>query len=194
MLLTAAIGIVLFTPRARVARTRLLPGWLSGAVARCRAPGAWPIPFGRQRLRDSARDDAVLFGELVALGLGAGLPFMAAAVAAGDRVGHAIGGEVSLVARSARSAGSTVVLARAGGATGPLFRSVARANATGAPVGPVVASFVRDLRQARAAERAAATKKLPVRLLIPLTLLILPGFVVLTLGPALIGGLDRLQL
>jgi hypothetical protein len=138
-------------------------------------------------------DDVVLLGELVSLGLGAGLPFLGAAARAADELPEPLAGEARQVIRAARIHGSSHALAAASGRSGPLFRLVARAVATGSPVANAVTSFVLDARRARRADRLAAAKRLPVRLLLPLTLLILPGFVVLTLGPALLSGLERLQ-
>ena len=40
----------------------------------------------------------------------------------------------------------------------------------------------------------AAARRLPVRLLVPVALLMLPGFVVLTAGPALLGAAERLRI
>ena len=54
-----------------------------------------------------------------------------------------------------------------------------------------------SLREAQAEQTTArleAARRLPVRLMLPLALLILPGFVVLAVGPALLEALDRLQL
>ena len=42
------------------------------------------------------------------------------------------------------------------------------------------------------AERITVARRLPVRLLLPLALLILPGFVVLAVGPAVLQALARL--
>ena len=147
----------------------------------------------RRRHEHQLADGVVLLAELVSLGLGAGLPFLGATALAADELPGPLAGEVRRVIRTARIHGSSHALAAATGHCGPLFRLVARAVATGSPVAVAVASFVVDARRARRAERVATAKRLPVRLLVPLTLLILPGFVVLTLGPALLSGLERLQ-
>jgi len=147
-----------------------------------------------QRLAAESRDDVVLYAELVSLGIGSGLPFTAAADRAGVEVGGEIGDEARRVLRRARLTGNAEALSASEGRLRPLFALASRATTTGAPLAPAIAGFATDVRKERAAERAAAAKRLPVRLLLPLTLLILPGFVVLTLGSAIVSGLQRIQL
>ena len=57
-----------------------------------------------------------------------------------------------------------------------------------------VAAFVAERHDEERARRRAAGARLPVRMLVPLSLLILPGFVLLTVGPALLGAVRRLGL
>ena len=150
-----------------------------------------------RRTRASARatgDEVILLGELVSLGLNAGLPFLGAVSLASTELSTHLAAEVRDVMRASQLSGSAAALGAATGHSAPLFRLAARAAATGAPLLPAVAGFVLDARRERQAARIAAAKRLPVRLLVPLTLLVLPGFVVLTLGPALLSGLERLQL
>ena len=63
---------------------------------------------------------------------------------------------------------------------------------TGAPVAAAVRAYVAEQRDADRARALAAARRLPVQLLFPLTLLVLPGFMVLTIGPALLAALERL--
>jgi tight adherence protein C len=196
----AVVGVVVATLGRRFA----VAGVLMCAVAWQPLPMVLAIAVGgvgfrwrrlRQQRRDAGglADGVVLLGELVSLGLGAGLPFLGAVARAADEFTEPLAGEVRQVIRTARIKGSSHALAAASGHSGPLFRLVARAVATGSPVANAVTAFVLESRRARRADRLATAKRLPVRLLVPLTLLILPGFVVLTLGPALLSGLERLQ-
>lgn len=183
VIIAAVCGTLLWQPL-------LMAGVLAGAFLVHRARRL-------QRLRSAERavsNDLILLGELVSLGLSAGLPFLGAASLAGSEMSGEVADEVRAVMRTSQLTGASVALAAASGHTAPLFRLVARAVATGAPLGAGVAGFVLDARRARQATRIAAAKRLPVKLLVPLTLLILPGFVVLTLGPALLSGVERLQL
>ncbi len=148
----------------------------------------------RRRAAERAEADVPLLAELTLLGLTAGLPFGAALAAAAEEVDEALGAGVRAVLRRSRRTGLGAALHTGEGPAHELFRLAARATATGAPLAVAVAGFVDQARHTERSARMAAARKLPVRLLLPLALLILPGFVVLTMGPALLSALDRLQL
>jgi len=137
----------------------------------------------RRPLRASS--DEVLLAELTALGLSAGLSFSAAVEAAADHVSEETGQSIRRTLRSQRVGSDT-------GA--PLFALADRALFTGAPLLASIEGYARSLRSD---ERSAATeraRRLPVKLLFPLALLILPGFLLLTIGPAFLAGIARLGL
>ncbi len=148
------------------------------------------------RRTGSARSEAdvTVLAELTLLGLSAGLTFAAALAAASRHVSSDLAGEVRQVLRRGRATGLTAALEQGAGGAVRLYRMAGRAVATGAPLLPAVAAFVDERRHADHAARLAAARRLPVRLLLPLALLILPGFVVLTAGPALLGAVDRLRI
>jgi pilus assembly protein TadC len=56
-----------------------------------------------------------------------------------------------------------------------------------------VEAFASEQRHAEHNRSLAAARRLPVKLLLPLALLILPGFVILAVGPALARSLARLD-
>lgn len=146
----------------------------------------------RRKELDLARRDVVLLGELVGLGLSAGLSFVAALSMAANRLAPMLGAEVRAVVRDSHHRGLSFVLAGADGIAAPFFSIAARAVGTGAPLGSAIERFLDHERGARRADDLAAARRLPVRLLLPLALLILPGFVILALGPALVEAIDRL--
>jgi tight adherence protein C len=149
---------------------------------------------GRRLATAAAAEELAMLGELALLGLTAGLPFPAALSAAGARITGPLRGEVAMLVRRARSSGLELALAGSGGAARGLYIAVARAMSTGAPVAAAVQAFV-DEQDARARnERLVAAQRLPVKLVIPLALLILPGFVLLTVAPALVGAVERFGL
>jgi pilus assembly protein TadC len=148
----------------------------------------------RRRAAEAAAGDVPLLAELVLLGLAAGLPPAAAMQRAAAEVDALLAAEVRSALRRARRHGLAATLEAADGHGERLYRLMAGATLTGAPLADGVAAFVEESRHAERSRRAAAARKLPVRLLLPLALLILPGFVLLTIGPALLGALDRLQL
>ncbi len=148
-----------------------------------------------KRLAAVAADaDVVLLADLVALGLRAGLSLIQALDRAAREVVPELAAEVGGVIRSAGRAGTAAALAVAEGRAERLYRLAARATATGAPLADAVEAFAAERRHADHARAVEAARRLPVRMLIPLALLILPGFVVLAVGPALLEALERLQL
>ena len=144
--------------------------------------------------RSKAERDAVMLAELTGLGLSAGVSFVAALDAAAHEVGQPLAGEVQAVVRRSRYRGIAPALEESSGAARRLYLLAARATVTGAPVAAAVRAYVAEQRDAERARALAAARRLPVQLLFPLALLILPGFMVLTVGPALLGALERLGL
>jgi hypothetical protein len=96
--------------------------------------------------------------------------------------------------RSARVDGTAVTFASATGPLARLLALAARAVSTGAPLAAAIAAFADEARNAERARAVADARRLAVRLLFPLALLILPGFVVLVAGPVVLESLARLDL
>ncbi|MEN8234066.1 MAG: hypothetical protein ABFR89_04010 [Actinomycetota bacterium] len=138
--------------------------------------------------RERSASDEALVAEVVALGLSAGLSFPAAAGAAAD----AVPGETSSgLMRSIRQRNDP---SHASYEETGLYVVARRALSTGAPLLPAVSGYASVLRSDERAHQLAAIRRLPVKLLFPLALLILPGFLILTVAPAVLGSLDRLGL
>lgn len=149
--------------------------------------GVWAI--GRRVLRPRINeDDEAQLAELTALGLTAGLTFPAAIDAATEAVDSA---ESARLRRAGRSQADP---ARDPSDDPGLLLVARRALATGAPLAPAVSGYATALRNDDRSRRLAAARRLPVKLLFPLALLILPGFLLLTVGPAVLGSLERLGL
>lgn len=147
------------------------------------------------RRGSASRGTEVLpLADQVALGLRAGLTMEGALREAGTDLAPAMTGEVMGVLRAARHSGLGPALAGASGSGERLFRITADAVQTGAPLAPAVEALAGELRHEDHASRMAAARRLPVRLLLPLALLILPGFVLVVIGPALLGSLARLEI
>jgi tight adherence protein C len=132
--------------------------------------------------------------EMVSLALSAGLTLPQALQAAGPVINQSLKRDVDLVLRQATRKGLGNALTAGPGPGRPFFVLVARAVVTGAPLGPAVDSFVREAAAERRASRLEAARRLPVRLMLPLALLILPGFVLLTVGPTVLAALERFVL
>jgi len=137
--------------------------------------------------------DLVLLADLTVLGLSAGLGLVEALRSAGRWVSPRLAAELRRVLRSVRGGGAAAALGAASGTGEPLYRVLASAAESGAPPVGVVEGFAAERRHADHARTMEAARRLPVRLLVPLALLILPGFVVLAVGPALLDSLARLD-
>jgi hypothetical protein len=149
--------------------------------------GAWML--ARRVLRPNTEEnDEALLAELAALGLTAGLTFPAAVEAATA----AVPGDESVRLRRAvrlHAEPGSIPSEDSG-----LFVVARRALTTGAPLAPAVSGYATALRNGQRSRQLTAARRLPVKLLFPLALLILPGFLLLTVGPAVLGSLERLGL
>lgn len=175
MITALAVMIIVVAPQAR------------------RAARAVSALLRRQGRGTSGPDDLTLLAELTALGLSAGHTFPLALATAAERVPR-VGDEVRAIVREARRHGFAPALRRAAAGAPGLYRIAARAAVTGAPLLPAVHAHLDDLRGAERLRRLERVRTLPTKMLFPLALLILPGFMVLTVAPALLGALDRLRL
>ncbi len=157
------------------------------------------VVAGRRRLRMRTeadrirREDTATLAELTAIGLTGGLGLQPALALAADALGGPIGTEAEAVLRQVR-VGGAVTLATAGGSGGDLYRTMGRAAASGASLLGPVTRLADDLHAELATIRLQAVRRLPVTMLFPLTLLILPGFLLLTVAPAVLEGFSRLDL
>jgi len=120
---------------------------------------------------------------MLLIGLSAGLSLAAAMQMAADELGGETAVELRKVLRRARIEGLTAALATADGACMRLLHRLARSHRTGAPTVGTIAAFIEEDRTTQRAEVLERLRRLPVTLTVPLALLILPGFVLLTLGP-----------
>lgn len=134
------------------------------------------------RLGRPRRDvDAIAVAAQLLVLVGAGLPIVAAL----ETVAGSVRG-VADVSRRARRVGSAVAMASATGPLGGLLRRLADAVASGSPPEPAIRSFIDTERRRRQTEAVERARRLPVRLMIPMTLLVLPGFVLMVYGPTFI--------
>lgn len=113
--------------------------------------------------------------------VGAGLPLIAALdLAAGGVEG------IDTVVRRSRRLGSSAALASAAGPLAPLLRRLADAVVSGSPPEPAIRAYIETERRRRHLAAVERARRLPVRLMVPMTLLVLPGFVLMVYGPAFI--------
>ena len=160
---------------------------------------ALPIPVlsGRYRTARSRRheehratSDALVVARVVQVGLAGGLPLTACLALAVGEVGQLVADELTATLRTARREGmSSAMAASTGSLLRPLFSRITLAQASGAPMHEVVAAYLADGRAARRGKALEQVRRLPVALMVPLGLLILPGFVVLFVGPIVLNSL-----
>lgn len=134
----------------------------------------------RRRRRPASPDGIEVAARLLVL-VGTGLPLMAALEA-----GAAGLPGVEAVARKARRLGSAAALASAAGPLAPLLHRLADSAASGSPPELALRSYIEVERRRRQTEAVERARRLPVRLMVPMTLLVLPGFVLMVYGPAFI--------
>lgn len=121
---------------------------------------------------------------LLLLELRSGRSVLAALTAASDAIPEY--GQLKRVARLALISGLPAALDRAPPSLRPLLTQLARARRSGASLQTTVRRLLEeDLAEDRAT-RLARARALPVRLMLPVTLLMLPGLVLLLYAPSLL--------
>jgi hypothetical protein len=204
-IVTAAFALAWGLAGTRVPAVRLI-GVALVAFAAIRLPplaamaGVVAVVLGIQRTlrwrshRDErAKGDVATLAELTVLGLAGGLGAQSALDLAATTLGGPVGDEARVVLRRMRVDG----VAGAATATGhgrALYRVIARTAATGAPLLDPVSRLAGELHEDLASSRLETVRRLPVVTLFPLTLLILPGFLLLTVAPALLEAFGRLEI
>ncbi len=146
---------------------------------------------GQAGVRVAAGETEVVAVEAVAVGVAGGLSFeQAASVAAG-----AVGGRVAAdIERGLRVSTSHSPILERSGIIPEMFAVARMSRVTGAPLADRLVDMASSIRRDHAAAARQRLSRLPVLLLFPLALLILPGFVLLAVAPAVVGGFSRLGL
>lgn len=195
IIVLAVIGYMLFPSRAVlavccVATVALIHPLLAVVLLGSGVVIARAVQIGRRRGSGATADrDAVLAIELVGLGVTSGLPFRNAAALTSEQMIDPVGSEIAQALRSL-NAGQQPSFTMAD--VQALFGAAQASETTGMAIAGILNALALDRRRAAAASARERLAKLPVKMLFPLALLILPGFVLLTVVPPLISGLSRL--
>ncbi len=142
-----------------------------------------------------ADEGVALTADLLAVAVSAGLtPYLAlelgARFAPGLIAGR-LGGVVAAAVGGQRLADALDAEAARTPALGPLLALLAASERSGAPVGAALGRLAASIR-AQARRRAMArARTVPVRLLFPLVFLVLPAFLLLTVGPVVLATLTH---
>ncbi|MGH3649925.1 MAG: type II secretion system F family protein [Acidimicrobiia bacterium] len=158
-----------------------------GAVVGGLAPGVWR----RITRRRSAPETSItLVLLLVLVEIRSGLSVLAALIEVSD----ALPGYESLrrVARVARVSGLVASLRYADSRLRPVVAQLARTQRSGASLSGAVRRMLESELATDRARRIARARTLPVRLMLPVTLLMLPGLVLALYAPSLLGMFEDL--
>jgi hypothetical protein len=101
--------------------------------------------------------------------------------------------ELFRAARVATISGLTEAVLPMKGELNAVLSQLARAQKSGAALGDTVRSMIEADIAAEKARRVARSRALPVRLMLPITLLVLPGMVLLLYAPSLLRLFDELS-
>ncbi len=101
--------------------------------------------------------------------------------------------QVQLASRVATISGLTAAVNAASGEMRTVLSQLARAQRSGAPLAETVRTMVESDIAAEKSARVARARTLPVRLMIPITLLLLPGLVLLFYAPSMLRLFDELS-
>ncbi len=171
------------------------------------APASWWGPLlglvavgmllGRLRRRRAAarrvRLDLEVLARTLVVAFAGGLSLPAALEEARPLLGSQVGAEVTAAMRAARRSGLGPVLASGvGPLTAELFVRLAAAQASGAPMVQGVEAYLERRRIDERARILTRVRTLPTRLIVPVALLVLPGLVLLMLGPVFVNRLGGL--
>ena len=150
------------------------------------------LPWGYQRLRSARKDGPPrrLFLILLLVEIRSGMSVLASLQGVAEMMkDHP---EVERIARVASLSGPTEAISHAGPELRPVLAQLARSQRSGASLSDSLRGLLeRDLAAERA-RRLAKARTLPIRIMIPVTLLMLPGLVLLLYAPALVGLLTDL--
>jgi pilus assembly protein TadC len=122
---------------------------------------------------------------LLAIAAAAGLPLSSALETVAPELDGRRGDDVREVVRSARTSGLTAALLSAT-TLGSLGPALARAHTSGSPLGQTLDAHLRAHNSERMARALEKARTAPVRVMVPLALLLLPGFTALVVGPTLL--------
>jgi len=142
-----------------------------------------------EALTDREVDD---LAALLVIGLGASRTLAGALEESSLQLGEPVRSEVDDLLRRARLKGLASALAETAGPLSPLAAQLTRAQLSGAPMVDAVSAFLQTRRSVVRAGLLESARTLPVRLIVPVTLLLLPGFVLLLMGPFVVEQIGQL--
>ena len=182
--------------KSGASRAAPAPAWVLVAMASIPFRWWWLAPVAatvwwvfsrmRSRRRPAAVEDVIRFGRLLAVPLTGGVSLANSLMLAAQQAHPQLQAEVSQTLRHSRQVGLARSLAGSGGRLGELFGRMAGAHASGSSLVRAVTTHVDNLQYQARMEALSRVRSLPVTLAVPLTLLIVPGFLLTLVGPAVV--------
>ncbi len=167
-------------------------------VAGIGAALAWWAMWQRRRARarrrsaEAAAAEHLHLVQALLIGVSGGLSLAAALAATRPSLESALGAEIDALRRAAVSLGLGEALQAAAGPSARLFHQLGAAHVSGAPMVLALTAVARELHESERGAAVERARQLPVRMVVPLTLLMLPGFVLITVGPTILSSVGRL--
>ena len=134
--------------------------------------------------------DPLEIAQLLVVALSAGRSLGSALQVVRLHLGPAAVSMIDEVVGRSRLVGLGRALAETQGPMADLAHRLARAQLTGAPALATVQTYIASLHDSRRAKAMEEARSLGVRLIVPVALLLLPGFVALVIGPYVFEQLD----
>jgi hypothetical protein len=157
-------------------------GGIAGAVA--------PLVWARFANRKEPEPPLSLVLLLLLVSLRSGMSVLAALIEVAQTVPEYK--NVSVVARVARVSGLVGAVSVADERMRPVVAQLARAQRSGASLTGAVVRILESDLAAEKTRRVARARTLPIRLMIPVTLLMLPGLILFMYAPSLLAMFERL--
>lgn len=142
-------------------------------------------PWRGLRRRSTAESSAADVARLLSIAAAAGLPLGTALETVAHDLTGRIGEAVVRVVRSSRASGLATALLGAD-ELGSLAPALARAHASGSPLASTLDAYLAADASRRLTSALETARTAPVKLMVPLALLLLPGFTALVVGPTLL--------
>lgn len=152
----------------------------------------WSLRRFPHRKRPPRPEDVIAFGRLLVVPLTGGMSLANALAMASQEAHPRLRAEVTRLLRRSRQEGMAAALAGSGGLLGEFFRRMAGAHSSGTSPVPAVLTHVENLHSQVRMEALSRIRSLPVTLAVPLTLLIVPGFLLVLVGPSVVSRLAEM--
>lgn len=165
---------------------------LIGLAVAAIVSGCLPLPGLRLRRQERGHVDVLVVARLLALSIASGRPLGRALEDVRERLPQPSVAAIDDILGRANQHGLTRSLIETVGPLADLAERLAKAQVTGAPIRPALEAFISTTHDARRLRAVEEARIVGVKLMVPLTLLLLPGFLALVVAPFVLDQLDEL--